>query len=171
MVVVMISWLMWKIFSSDVLEQELLYQGYTRAIWEIGVETFPCRSLHLLYKRGYGVNDRSDNLAHNSQNSQNHTPSNSLELGIVVKRVVLALLLFCFLLCCCSPVVQQGYCSFAYSFAVKACQIPRILIIDFLQMDGSIDHQLDLQKVPNQKNHQQESLVSSSDPGMIIIHM
>ena len=66
-----------------------------------------------------GVNDRSkksEYLAHNSQNYQNHK---SLELGIVVKRVVLVFVVL-FLLCyCCSPIVQQGCYPFAHSFVVK----------------------------------------------------
>ena len=57
-------------------------------------------------------------LAHNSQYYQN---LKSLELGIVVKRVVIAILVLLLLCRCCSPVVQQGCCSFAYSFAVRVC--------------------------------------------------
>ena len=57
-------------------------------------------------------------LAHNSQNYQNHK---SLELGIAVKRVVLAILVLFLFCCCCSSVVEQGCCSFAYSFVVRVC--------------------------------------------------
>ena len=59
-------------------------------------------------------------VAHNSQNPQNQK---TLELGIVVKRVVHAFVVLFMLSCCCSPVVQQGCYPFAYSFVVKACQI------------------------------------------------
>ena len=45
----------------------------------------------------------------------------SLELGIVVKRVV-PVFIISFLLChCCSPVFQQGCCPFDHSFVVKVC--------------------------------------------------
>ena len=44
----------------------------------------------------------------------------SLELGIMVKRVVL-LFVVLFFLCCCSPFVQQGCCPFVHSFVVKVC--------------------------------------------------
>ena len=101
------------------LEQELLYQRY------IGLhersklsQILSCRSLWSWYKlRIISL------LVHNSQNYQNHK---SLELGIVVKRIVLAffcfvfalLLLFtyclerwlsiCILFCCKSMLVDWG---------------------------------------------------------------
>ena len=68
-----------------------------------------------------GYKDRSKQyqyLAHNSQNYQNHT---SLELEIVVKRVVLVFVILVLLCFCCSPAVQQDNCPFVHSFAVKAC--------------------------------------------------
>ena len=84
-----IPWLITKILFSNVLEQELLYQRY------IGLhersklsQILLCRSLWSWYKlRIISL------LVHNSQNYQNHK---SLELGIVVKRIVLAFVLFCF---------------------------------------------------------------------------
>ena len=40
-----------------------------------------------------------------------------------------------------------------------------------LQMEGSMDHQWDLQKVHNRKYYQQESLMACSDPDVIKIHL
>ena len=67
------------------------------------------------------VNDRSkesEYLAHNSKNYHSHK---SLELGIVVKRVVLVFVALFLLCCCCSPAVQQDCYPLVHSFAVNAC--------------------------------------------------
>ena len=47
----------------------------------------------------------------------------------------------------------------------------QIIPIALLHMGRSMDHQLVLQKVLNRKYYQQESLMASSDPDEIKIHL
>ena len=91
-----------KILFSDNWIRITLYQRYTM-LHE--VKDTLCRFLLIWYKRKWkSIIDQIISLF-SSQNYQNHK---SLELEIVVKRVVLV---FFVLLCCVVPFIdQQGYC-------------------------------------------------------------
>ena len=82
-----------------------------------------CGFLHTWYMRGWrqGLIKVLSIFSSQFSNYQNHK---SLELGIVVKRVVLVFVILLLLYCCCSPVVQQeGCCPFVLSFVVRVCYV------------------------------------------------
>ena len=99
-------------------------------------------------------------LAHNSQIYQNHK---SIELGIVVRRIVKSVFIFILLFCCCLLVVQQGYCSFVHSFGSKSlligngqsiiCTHRRKLDVICKHKDGSMAKETWDVKIVPQLNH------------------
>ena len=103
----MIIHLKWKISFIDERSRRNMYQWYIFLQFQGGLSVW--FSPHMVQRRMEMRIDQSNIIFWLTilKITKNHK---SLELGIVVKRVVLVFVILLLLCCCCSPVVQQG-CS------------------------------------------------------------